>query len=125
MANTGKEKNKNTTESETHTHTQTESESESRTHARDDTAVMVHMQEATREGAQPVSRSATYLFGSFGSGGVSVSTSVESVKIKPNCEGEKGGREEDNDDDNEEEVEENDEEVEEDEEGNWLKAPPH
>lgn len=55
---------------------------------------------------------------------MSVSTSVESVKIKPNCEGGEGEREEDNDCDNEEEVEENDEEVE-DEEGNWLKAPPH
>lgn len=33
------------------------------------------------------SRMASPLFGSFRSGGVSVSTSVESVKIKPNCMG--------------------------------------
>lgn len=43
-----------------------------------------------------VSHCATYLFGSFRSSGVSVSTSVESIKIKPNCEGRRrigvGGR---------------------------------
>lgn len=48
-------------------------------------------------GGPVVSHRATYLFGSFRSGGVSVSTSVESVKIKPNCEGRRrmgGGGEE-------------------------------
>lgn len=38
-------------------------------------------------GSPVISHCATYLFGSFRSGGVSVSTSVESVKIKPNCGG--------------------------------------
>ena len=42
-------------------------------------------------GSPVIRHRATYLFGSFRSGGVSVSTSVESVKIKPNCGGRRRG----------------------------------
>lgn len=50
-----------------------------------ETIIIRNMQK--RWGSPVISHRATYLFGSFRSGGVSVSTSVESVKIKPNCGG--------------------------------------
>lgn len=50
-----------------------------------ETIIIRNMQK--RWGSPVNSHRATYLFGSFRSGGVSVSTSVESVKIKPNCGG--------------------------------------
>lgn len=64
------------TDEHTHTHT----------HAcGGETIIIRNMQK--RWGSPVISHRATYLFGSFRSGGVSVSTSVESVKIKPNCGG--------------------------------------
>lgn len=68
------------------------------------------------EAVKEARRFATYLFGSLRSSGGSVSTSVESVKIKPNCEGRRGGGGGGRGGIEEEEEEE--------EEGIWLKALP-